>query len=81
MADLTPFWDRQRAIATSEYDQKAMLAREMIHDCFSPEDDDKIRGILNHFAEDHRAMISLMGVLAYVGLLAIAMEDTTPTTP
>lgn len=76
MADLSKFWRKQRAIATCEFDQKSMLAREMIHDYFQPEDDEKLRGIINHFSSDHRVTISLMGVLAQVGLCALAMDDS-----
>lgn len=79
MADLTKFWERQRSIASAEFDQKSMLAREMICELFEPEDDEKIRGIINHFASSDRAAISLMGVLACVGLSAMAMSDFEPT--
>lgn len=76
MADLSKFWERQRAIAAAEYDQKAMLAREMIFDYFpGPDDGEKLRGIINHFSADERVTMSIMGILAQVGLCAIAMED------
>lgn len=78
MADLSKYWRNQRASLSAEYDQKAMLAREMIVEHFAPEDSEKMRGIIDHFARDQRAMMSLMGVLAQVGLCAIAMDDCTP---
>lgn len=75
MADLRKFWRNQRAVVSAEYDQKAMLAREMIVTQFAEEDSEKLREIINHFANDERAAISLMGVLAQVGLCAMAMDD------
>lgn len=79
MADLSGFWDRQRAISLAEYDQKAMLAREMIVTHF-PDDleGEQLRGIINHFSGDPRAAISMIGILAQVGLMAMAVEDFTP---
>lgn len=77
MADLSRFWRNHRAALSAEYDQKSMLAREIIVEHFS-EDGDALRGIINHFARDERAAMSLMGVLAQVGLCALAMEDSTP---
>ena len=80
MADLSKFWRNQKAIASAEYDQKAMMAREMIVENFPDEgDEEKLRGVINHFANDQRAAMSIMGVLAQVGLMAMAMEDCTPS--
>jgi hypothetical protein len=78
MADLSKFWDRQRAIAQAEYDQKSTLAREMIVTHF-PEDTEgeQLRGIISHFSGDPRAAISIMGILAQVGLMAMAVEEFT----
>jgi hypothetical protein len=76
--NLERFWRKAAAQATAEYDQKAMLARELIAENWgggTEEDAESIRAIINHFANDDRAAISLMGVLAQVGLAAIARED------
>ena len=79
MADLSKFWRNQRAVALAEYDQKSMLARQMIVENVPEEgDDERLRAIIDHFSNDHRAAISIMGVLAQVGLMAMAIEDCTP---
>lgn len=78
MADLSNFWRNQRAIAAAEYDQKSMMAREMIAENFPDEGDcEKLRGIINFFANDERAAMSIMGVLGQVGLCSLAMDDCT----
>lgn len=77
MADLRKFWQRERCIWTSVYDQKAMLAREMIATEFRPDDADKLEEIINYFAQSEKAAISLMGVLAQVGIAAMAIDDST----
>lgn len=76
MADLSKFWRNQHAIWSAEFDQKSMLAREMIATQFSEHESEKLREIINYFSNDDRAAISIMGVLAQVGLAAIAMSDT-----
>lgn len=78
MADLSKYWQRMYAIYSAEYDQKAMLARETIAANFcggTEEDVESLRGIIDHFATSDRMAISLIGILAQVGLCAIAMED------
>jgi len=77
MADLTKFWRTQKAIASAEYDQKKMLASEMLVNYFS-DDSEKISGIIDHFSTDERAAISLIGILAQVGLYAMAMDSYSP---
>jgi hypothetical protein len=75
MADLKKFFRNQRAICSAEFDQKSMLARELIVNQFEPEDQDSLRNIINHFATSDKAAISLIGILAQVGLAAMAMDE------
>ena len=76
MADLSKFWRNQQAAWSAEYDQKTMMAREIIAENFAEEGDDlKLREIINHFSRDERVAICLMGILAQVGLCALAMDD------
>lgn len=77
MSDLSRFFQKQKTICTAEYDQKAMLAREMIYENFDEHDGEKLLAIINHFSESEKVTIALMGVLAQVGLAAMAMEDFT----
>jgi len=78
MADLTRFFRNQKARLSVEYDQKSMMARDMIAQYFGEsEDSEKLREVINHFANSERAAISIMGVLSQVGLAAIAMDDCT----
>ena len=75
MADLSGFWRKQHAIAVAEFDQKSSMAQQLIAENFEPEESEKLRDVINFFAGDERAMMSLMGILAQVGLCAMAMQE------
>jgi hypothetical protein len=80
LADLSEFWRNRRAVFLAEFDQKKMLASEMILELTGNEiepdrDGEKLVGIINHFATSDKIAISIMGVLAQVGLAAMAADD------
>ena len=75
MADLSKFWRNQKAIASAEFDQKKMLAEQIICEHYNNDDGEKVREIINFFSLDERLAISLIGILAQVGLCAMSMDD------
>jgi len=65
------------AQAVCEFDQKVMLAMELINELAEQTGDDAsetLREIIDHFATSDKLAISLIGVLAQVGFVSIVLE-------